>query len=171
MEIKNLDRLFRKLNAMGGNAMDAVENAVKKTVLAAEETVKANVPSSKYSQADSAGSGSLRGSIAHDVKRTGTAVEGRVYSNSGHSVFVEMGTGPVGAANHAGISPHIHPRYTLRSAWTYPIIIGGEQTFRVTSGQPARPFMYPAAVEHKDTLPRMARIELIQAIERTAGGG
>jgi hypothetical protein len=88
---------------------------------------------------------SLRAGIEHEVKSTTERIEGRVFSNAPHSVFVEMGTGPVGASNHMGISPNVNPTYTTRKSWAFPIVIDGEETFRTTSGQPARPFMYPAA--------------------------
>jgi hypothetical protein len=65
----------------------------------------------------------------------------------------------------------VRVNWTTREYWIYPTVIGGEKTFRRTSGQPARPYLYPAAVEHKDTLPALARDELTKAIRRTAGGG
>lgn len=169
--IKGMNSLINKLSKLGGNTSDALYNAVLKTVLAGEASAKANAPTSAGSQADSGGGGSLRSSITQEVKRAPDRIEGRVFTNSGHAGFVEFGTGPVGAANHAGISPNVRVNWTTRKYWVYPITIRGKQTFRVTSGQPARPYLYPAAVEHKDTLTRLARSELLNAIRRTAGGG
>jgi HK97 gp10 family phage protein len=169
--IKGLDSLMRKLDKLGGNTEHALQNAVKLTVFEAEASAKANAPVGVGSQADSGGSGSLRGSITHEVKRAPAAIEGRVFTNAGHAAYVEFGTGPVGAANHAGISPNVRVSWTTRKYWIYPITLGGKKTFRVTSGQPAKPYLYPAAVEHKDTLTRNVRRTLIDAIRRTAGGG
>lgn len=169
--IKGMDSLMRKLDSLGGNVLEALRGAVKDTALAAEASAKANAPSSKHSQADSEGGGSLKGSITHEVKASGGRIEGRVYTKNDHAAYVEFGTGPVGAANHAGISPNVPVSYTSRRHWVYPLTIGGEKTFRTTSGQPARPYMFPAAVEHKDTFRQTVRQRLEQAIRRTAGGG
>lgn len=168
--IKGMDSLMRKLDGLGGNVMGALTESVNITTLAAEASARANAPASKYGQADSGGSGSLKGSITHEVKRGIGSVEGRVYTNNSHAAYVEFGTGPVGAANHAGISPNVPVSYTGRKYWVYPLTIGGKKTFRVTSGQPARPYLYPAAVEHKDTFERMTRITLTNALRRLGGG-
>lgn len=169
--IKGLKGLRTKLNNLGGDSNEAIGKGMKDTVLMAEATAKAKVPVSKYSQADSSGGGSLRGSIQSEAKETATGWEGRVYSNAPHASYVEFGTGPVGAANNGGTSPKVRVSYTLRSFWTYPTVIDGEQTFRRTSGQPARPFMYPTAVEHKDTLSERLRHEFVSAMRRIAKGG
>lgn len=169
--IKGMNSLMNKLSKLGGNSNEAILAAIQKTVELAKESAEANAPASKGSQADSAGSGSLKGSITSEVKTTPTRIEGRVFTKAPHAGFVEFGTGPVGAANHAGISPNVRVSWTTRKYWVYPITIRGKQTFRVTSGQPARPYLYPAAVEHKDTLTRLTRSELLNAIRRTAGGG
>lgn len=169
--IKGLKSLRTKLKNMGGDSAAAILRAINQTTLLAEASAKANAPSSSSSQANSTGSVSLRAGIEHEVKSTTERIEGRVFSNAPHSVFVEMGTGPVGASNHMGISPNVNPTYTTRKSWAFPIVIDGEETFRTTSGQPARPFMYPAAVEHKDTHSENIRRELVLAMRRLAKGG
>lgn len=169
--IKGIDRLYKKLDRLGGNTKKALTEAVKQTVVQAEASAKANAPVGGGSQANSSGGGSLRGSITHKVKPSAAGIEGRVYTNNDHAGFVEFGTGPVGAANHAGISPHVSPSYTSRKSWVYPTVIDGKESFVTTSGQPARPYLYPAAVEHKDTLKMTVRSELLKAIRKAAGGG
>ena len=169
--IKGLKSLRTKLNNLGGDSTQALLQAMKTTVLLAQADARRNAPASKYSQADSSGSASLKGSIQSEAKVVPSGVEGRVYTNAGHAVFVEFGTGPVGAANQAGVSPRVPVAHTTRERWAFPIVIKGEQTFRMTSGQPARPYLYPAAVNNKDTLNEQCRRELVNALRRIAGKG
>ena len=165
MKIKGLDSLMRKLNALGGDVPEALNRAVTITCLSAEATAKSKASSSSRSQALSSGGGSLSGSITREVNRTTNAIEGRVYSNAPHAGYVEFGTGPVGAANHAGISPNVAVSWST-GPWKFSknskkagnIIPGGGWIYRdeatgkfyYTRGQPARPFLYPTAVEMKD---------------------
>ena len=65
---------------------------------------------------------------------------GCVYTNKEYAAYVEFGTGPVGQANHAGISPAIPVAYR-QDGWVWRDEDGG---FHATQGQQAQPFMYPA---------------------------
>lgn len=84
--------------------------------------------------------GELRRSIYTEVEQDADAVVGSVYTNAAHAAFVEFGTGPVGEANHTGISPDVPVAYT-QEAWVWK---DEEGNFHKTEGQPAQPFMYPA---------------------------
>lgn len=91
-------------------------------------------------------------------------------------MYVEMGTGPVGEANHAGISPNVNPMYTqpyvLRTSkngkkyrvkgWYYFNEKSG--SVRYTEGQPARPFMYPAAVETQAEVEAAIQNEILKGV-------
>lgn len=167
--IKGMDSLLRKLNSLGGDVPEALTQAVKQTAEVAAGDARAMAPANAMSQAGGSGGGSLRQSITTDDKQTDAGAEARVFTNAYHSSFVEFGTGPVGAANHAGISPHVSPSYTTRASWAYPVVIQGEETFRTTSGQPARPYLYPAATKNKDTFQAITRLSILEAI-RKAGG-
>jgi len=167
--IKGIDSLIKKLNKLGGDVPEALTQAVKQTAEVAAGDARAMAPANAMSQAGGSGGGSLRQSITTDSERTGTGAEARVFTGAYHAGFVEFGFGPVGAANHAGISPHVSPSYTTRASWVYPIVIQGEETFRTTSGQPARPYLYPAAVKNKDTFKAITRLSILEAI-RKAGG-
>ena len=116
--------------------------------------------------------GELRGSIHTKVVKTADGYQGIVFTNKDYAGYVEMGTGPVGAANHAGISPHVNPTYRGDSWWFpgdqvdpadadkyhWPRYTNSEgKTFYLTSGQPAQPFMYPA-MKSKES----AAVEAIQ---------
>jgi len=168
MQIKGLDSLMRKLNALGGDVQQALGEGTRQTAQIAKATAIGNAPASKYSQADSMGGASLKSSISAEDKEIPNGWEGRVFSNAPHAKYVEFGTGPVGAANHAGTSPHAFVTYTLRPMWAFPVILKGELTFRMTSGQPARPFMYQTAVQHKDTFEKVVKASLNRAIRGLA---
>jgi HK97 gp10 family phage protein len=153
-QIKGLDSLLAKLSMMGGNVQNALTRAMKTTMQATEGDAKAN---SQY--------GSVRASIQSEVKEVPGGVEGRVFTNLPHSVFIEFGTGPKGEANHGGISPNVPVTYT-QHPWVYPTDDGG---FITTSGQPAKPFMYPAAKQNESVFEGETRKELLLEL-RKAGG-
>ena len=167
--IKGLDSLMRKLSALGGDVPRALYEGVAQTIEIAAADAKMLAPKNSSSQSDGSGSGSIVSGISTEIKTLPDGAEGKVLSKTAHSIFVEMGTGPVGAANHAGISPMAKPSYTSRESWAYPTVIDGEETYRVTSGQPARPFMYPAATMNKETFARLTKMRLLDKI-RKAGG-
>lgn len=168
-EVKGVDSLIAKLRSIESGFGNAANLCVHRTAQKAAADARKMAPSGKYSQAGSGGSVSLRGSIAHRVEMNGSEAIGIVETNAPHAAFVEFGTGPVGAANHGGISPNVSPGYTSRESWVYPYE-GPEGTeFATTSGQPARPFLYPAAVQNESTFQSEARAALHDALRN--GGG
>ena len=82
-------------------------------------------------------------------------VIGTVYTNKAYAMYVEMGTGPKGAANHAGISPVASPAYTMSPWWIHESQVDKEAAeeyhwfyldtpdgrFYQCTGQSAQPFM------------------------------
>jgi HK97 gp10 family phage protein len=169
-EIKGMASLIKKLNALGGNVQAALNQAVKQTTLKARADAQNMAPAGSGSQADSSGGISVKAGITEQFEMEGAVLVGKVVSTSPHGGYVEFGTGPVGAANHGGISPKVSVSYTSKKSWRYPTVIGGKQTFRTTSGMAARPYLYPAALMNKDTLQTAAENELREAIRKTAGG-
>lgn len=116
--------------------------------------------------------GDLRKSIQHTVRDTGSAVETVVHTNSDHAIFVEFGTGPVGAANHAGISPNVTPQYK-KNKWRG--VIPGLKTendagIRYIAGQPAQPYLYPALKNNEEELEQYLKEEIAEAIRRQLHG-
>lgn len=86
--------------------------------------------------------GELRERIRTRTRLKGGELVGEVIAGAPHSVYVEMGTGPRGEAQHAGVDPARAQRVTYSpKGWVYPTKDGG---FRFTRGMPARPFLYPA---------------------------
>ena len=165
-EVKGLSSLIAKLRAFDAAIENAAGQCVLRTAQKAAADARKLAPSNKHSQAGAGGAVSLRGSITHKVERKVDGVVGIVETNAPHAAFVEFGTGPVGAANHGGISPNVSPSYTSRESWVYPYE-GPEGTeFVTTSGQPARPYLYPAAVQNKSTFEAEAKAAYLAAARK-----
>ena len=105
--------------------------------------------------------GELQGSINNEVRYGFKQSDGTVYSDIEHSLYVEMGTGPVGSANHSGISPNVSPTYSPKEKWTYE----KNGKFYTTSGQPAKPFMYPALKDNEERILEIADKSIIEALK------
>lgn len=165
----DVKEMVQKLNSLGAEAREAAAEAIYSTALEIRAQAVAEAP-------DGHGRG---GSDEISIRPWITAeyngemfgqLTARVLSNSPHSAYVEFGTGPMGAQNHGGISPDVDPSYTtafyvrnpesphfdeeLRTTDGVPYWIynsGGQ--FYATSGQPARPYMYPASKKSEPILP------------------
>lgn len=81
--IKGLESLLRKLDAMGGNVIDALETAVNQTVLYAQGEARANAP---------VDTGMLKSSISTEFERSAESAIGTVYTNIEYGLYQEMGT-------------------------------------------------------------------------------
>lgn len=156
MSVANLDRLLVKLDRIA----DAdVRILMRKAISVVQEAAKSGVRVK---------TGELRGSIYTDVKGTERAAVGECYTNKEYASYVEFGTGPNGAKNHAGISPNVAVSYR-QTGWIIPASAmseaeakeygfgvakgkDGEVIGYYTKGQPARPFMYPAVANHTDEI-------------------
>lgn len=99
-----------------------------------------------------------RGDLRRGIKarksqpnKTSSVVE----SVSDHGGFVEFGTGPKGAANHAGISPDANVSYR-NSPWYVhesqidvgPYNFPKRGEFYLMHGQAAQPYLYPALADN-----------------------
>lgn len=103
-------------------------------------------------------SGELRNSLAMATRQHVGGVYAHVGTNKEYATYVEFGTGPVGAAHHAGTSPDVHVAYTQSPWWIHESQISPEVAaiygwqyieteagrFYKCSGQPAHPYLYPA---------------------------
>lgn len=158
--VKGLDKLMKKYGSL--------DNAVIGPGL--EKAVGA---SSKMIQAEAkllcpVDDGELRQSIKSSVELREDKAIGTVYTNKKHGPYVEFGTGPVGEANHAGISPEVSPTYSQSPWWIHESQVDKETAekyhwfsidtaqgrFYQTSGQAAQPFMYPALKNNEDRATR-----------------
>ena len=84
-QIKGLDSLMAKLNAMGGNVLDALGKAVEQTTQVAISDAEANV---------AVDTGMLKQSIVHgsDVVYNTDSVTGIVGTSAYYAIYQEMGT-------------------------------------------------------------------------------
>lgn len=165
VEIRGMDRLRRKVNALPqilNTAMEGATNEITELVRAAAEL--------KLSSSMKAGSGELLGSIKTEVVvDSGGKLVGRVWSDKEQAIYREFGTGPNGEASLKDLPEGIHPVYTqtrwfipaeavaidLSAVYGMPKITIQGKDFYITSGQPARPFLYPSL---KEILPQMGDI-------------
>lgn len=128
------------------------------------------------------GEGLLREKITHEAELISPEeVAGSCGTNLEYSLYVEMGTGPVGRDTAVpDKSPEPKP-YRANGWWIHESQIGRDVAekyhffhinteqgrFYFTNGQPAHPFLYPALSIHKDDLPR----HIAEAIRRKLEGG
>lgn len=116
--------------------------------------------------------GDLRKSIQHTTREMDGGIETVVHTNSDHAAFVEFGTGPVGAANHQGISPDIQPVYA-REKWRGVIPFLKSETdsgIRFIAGQPAQPYLFPALKENEQQLKEYLADGIRELIRRETDG-
>lgn len=116
--------------------------------------------------------GDLRKSIQHTTRETEGGIETVVHTNSDHAAYVEFGTGPVGAANHQGISPNIQPVYA-REKWRGVIPFLKSETdagIRYIAGQPAQPYLYPALKENEQQLTEYLKNGIRELLRRQTDG-
>lgn len=163
--VKNKNSLLSKLKKLPS----AVVEATKDTLVEMTETTKAraveNLNNSIYIN-----NGELVGSIQAEVVENGQGeLVGRVWSDKEHAIYREFGTGQKGANSPKQLPPNVVPSYRM-TPWFIPanktkvdlheaygfieIDIQGQKFYR-TTGQPARPFLYPAflqALEMQDEM-------------------
>ncbi|MGN1146499.1 MAG: HK97-gp10 family putative phage morphogenesis protein [Acetatifactor sp.] len=116
--------------------------------------------------------GDLRKSIQHMTQKAESGISSVVYTNSDHAVYVEFGTGPVGAANHVGISPNAAPMYSTKK-WRGMIPFLKTDTdagIRYIAGQRAQPYLYPALKDNEEQLSAYMKSEISKAVRRTLNG-
>ncbi len=131
-------------------------------------------------------SGELRASIHEAVEVDGSQAVGYSYTNSDHAAFVEFGTGPVGLQGgrsgspvkvHYSLGPFLVKRGTGRpgevveSYEDYWVYCDEQGRFFATRGQPAKPFMYPAAKEVEKQAQKIMASAIKSYIAKATGGG
>lgn len=157
IEIKGKDKFLKQLE----NIPKLLKKASYDATYEITQDVQGRIES-KLSSSIKYGSGELMGSFKNEVVEDSKGnIVGRNWSDSQVSIYREMGTGPVGEASQKDLPDDVHPVYT-QEPWYFPvdatdadlealygmpkIKINGKEFYR-TSGQPARPYMYPAFKE------------------------
>lgn len=129
--IDGINELNVKLNNIS-DLSNTVKSAVNRGCKIVQAEAKLLCPVDK---------GELRNSIKTKVDEDGKKIVGTVYTNKKYAAYVEYGTGPTGAANHSGISPHVTPTYSSKG-WVHYDKDTGKYIY--SNGQAAQPYMYPA---------------------------
>lgn len=176
VQIKGLESLRRKVNL----APKLIKDAVFEATFEITEEVQGNAESRLQSGIKHS-SGELGGSLKNEVVegKSGEFI-GRVWSDKKTSIFRELGTGPVGQASTKDLPLGITPVYT-QVPWFFPvsevandltalygipkITIQGVDFYR-TSGQPARPFLYPAFREVMERSEEIYQKHISQALQK-----
>lgn len=154
VDVSGFDEVAENIAALSAGLMEAARKGLKAGMLPMVADAKMRVAPTDNS------TGQLRNSIGADAVVQGAFVVGDFHASAEYALYVEMGTGPEGEADHAGINPDEHPTYTLHG-WTYKDPRSGE--FFYTTGQPARPYMYPALKAGEGKLSEAVREAILKA--------
>lgn len=167
------DRLIEKLSLLPTRTQAEIKKVAMGTATKqVQATAKRKAPGFQ---------GDLRKSIKTIVKLEGDSIVGTIYSNSDHATYVEFGTGPEGASNHAGISSNVNVSYRTEPWWIPGSLLSEDTVSRYnwlvqklpdgeylywTDGQKAQPFMYPALKENEDKLPIIFKRSVMEELRR-----
>lgn len=130
-------------------------------------------------------SGYLSQNIFLDIEEENGQLEAIVYTKVEYAPYVEFGTGQKGAANHDGISPEVSPAYRLSPWWIHESMVDAgtaekyhwytidtpQGKFYQCTGQPARPFLYPALHDNLDTVETIVRDGIDEAVKKAVRAG
>lgn len=129
VEVKNIDRLYRKIQSMDSRASSGVEKALMKGAVKVAGDAKKNLTSN-----GSVDSGLLRASIhATRAKTSSGEVAARVGTSVEYAPYVEFGTGARGASTNKNTEVSV----SYKSGWL---------------GQVAKPFLWPALRANRETI-------------------
>lgn len=172
--MKGLDRLLRKLDELGGNSPDALKTAMLQAAKKVQGDAKDLAP---VGQIDG---GTLRDSIQASVEEKSGKIIGKVSTNVYYAPYVEFGTGPVGEVSNKDLPKNVQPSYKQDGWWIHESQIDAETAekyhfrrieteagvFYYTRGQPAQPFLYPAAKQNEQTVVKIVADHLKKEIRK-----
>lgn len=162
--IKNIEKLFKKLNNLGGNA----EEAIFKSLQRQGELVKGEAKG-----LCTVDTGDLEKSIYRNTKRYKGKIVATVYTNSDHAVYAEFGTGKVGERTNTNTMVNVSYK---QDKWLVKIpedkltskTSDNDTGFRWTEGRPAQPYLYPALKNNEDKIKENIANDLKKAIKEVA---
>lgn len=171
--IRGLDKLLQKYGSLEAAAEHGVKKAIGQGTKIAQAGAVLMCP---------VGDGELRQSIKTRVTVEDDRVIGTVYTNKKYAAYVELGTGPRGEADHAGISPEITPSYSQSPWWIHESQVDAKTAekyhwfyidtekgrFYQCSGQPAQPFLYPGLKDNEEIICRKINDVLAAEIRKAS---
>lgn len=140
MEIKGLDSLRKKLQALGGALEQTTEKGVEKATKTVQTAAKLLCPVDTGYLRESIQTGFAWQPSGEYVGTVGTAAE--------YAPYVEFGTGQMGAASP--FPPKAPLSLSYREDW---------------KGQFAQPYLYPALVNNRDRIIKHLEFELRKGIQ------
>lgn len=155
MSLEGLSELYKALDTIKENSTAVAEQAV---LAGAEKIRKQAVLLAPVA------TGELRQSIKTMTRVEGkSTVKGIVYTNKAYAPYVEFGTGPIGeASDHSDVSPNIAITYKQKG-WSYQ---DAEGNWHHTRGQPAQPYLYPAARDTQEIAVKAVANTFVKAIKK-----
>ena len=156
ISIKGVDRVTQRFNKIA--SMELIDGVNKATQLVHGQA-KALAP---------ADTGLLRESIHMQVKDTGKAAEGRVYTNVEYAAYVEFGTGVKGNGTYPYQVKGLNLKYKDKG-WAYFDEDKGEWIY--TKGQKAQPYMYPALKQNEKTIKQIITNSVKAKLKENCKGG
>lgn len=157
VKVDGMQSLLKKLNSLGGDTTEALRQGIIAGCLVVERDAKLNVKTN---------TGALRESINHEVMADEKSVIGVVGTNFKYAPYIELGTGPVGAANPPEIATKKKVKYR-GTPWVY--YSEEKQSFFTTSGQAGSPYLYPALVNNREQIKLLVVEAVHRAIVRLGG--
>lgn len=127
---QSFEELLSKIQNLGGSIEEGIYKGVGNYVSKIQADARRNC---------TVDTGHLRNSIHIKVKYEKEEIVGTVGTNLDYALYVELGTGPIGAKSPKMLPPNIKPKYKTQG-WYYKAKDG----VRYTKGQVAKPFLYPA---------------------------
>lgn len=130
-------------------------------------------------------SGYLAQNIFLDITKENGVMAAEVYTKVEYAPYLEFGTGQKGAADHDGISPEVTPAYRMSPWWIHESMVDAgtaekyhwfaidtpQGKFYQCTGQPARPFLYPALHDNIDTVKDILRDGIDGAVKKAIARG
>lgn len=176
VEVRGLDRLRNKISMVSASAKKGAENAVREMTEEVRGTAESKLQSSIKHP-----TGELAGSVKDEVTTDSDGkLVGRVFSDKETAIFREFGTGPNGEKSTKDLPQGFTPVYTQK-AWFFPVSssvedltalygipkieIQGVEFYR-TSGQPARPWLYPSLKEVQERSDEILERNVAEAIKK-----
>lgn len=143
--MKNLDRLMRKLDKLGGNTQKALVKGVGDATKLVVGDAKMLAPVAEVD------GGGLQLSIQGEVYEDKDAIIGKTSTNLDYAPYVEFGTGQRGQESE-------HPPnmdLSFRQDW---------------AGMEAQPYLYPAISQNREVIKEIIANELKKEIKKLGGG-
>lgn len=153
--VVGLDSLLKKLNSLGGN----VDEELYRSMQQQGELVKGDAE-----DLCSVDLGDLRQSIKSKTKKYKGKIVAKVYTNSDHATYVELGTG------RKGETTPVQDKYPgelhyKQDKWKVNIPDVG---VRWIEGQPAQPYLYPALKNNEEKVIENIKEDVKKAIKEVA---